>query len=214
MRALYRRSCIPAETKVAQKDLPRTTACPPGFDSFWSFCGQRIKGEAIHGSAVCVKQDTVVTTKAEEGLTEKKALRTLKTLDPSATAADLIGDYALQDLRLRGDPEAFETEGRTIVLEMGMIVVFAWCVDGFTVLFWAASDSRSTDLLSYAPFEGISTDLTKADKLTKKMDYFVVLEARVRRAREAGKEVIVLGDLVRPISSTSSIVTRFARWRL
>ncbi|KAL7336757.1 Endonuclease/exonuclease/phosphatase [Rhodotorula toruloides] len=160
------------ETHVQQKDVPRSTACPPGWHSFWSFCPQKVKGSSIHGSAVFVKEDVVVPVKAEEGLTEAKALSSLKKANSTATTADLIGGYA-QDLQLRGDPNSFESEGRTIVLELGNIILFA----------------------CYAPFEGISNGPKKAEKLTKKLDYFDTLEARIRIARAAGKEVIVLGDL-------------------
>ncbi|BGO98884.1 Class II abasic (AP) endonuclease [Rhodotorula toruloides] len=160
------------ETHVQQKAVPRSTACPPGWHSFWSFCPQKVKGSSIHGSAVFVKEDVVVPVKVEEGLTEAKALSSLQKADSTATTADLIGGYA-QNLQLRGDPNSFESEGRTIVLEFGNIILFA----------------------CYAPFEGISTDPQKQKKLAKKLDYFDILEARIRNARAAGKEVIVLGDL-------------------
>ncbi|BGP07491.1 Class II abasic (AP) endonuclease [Rhodotorula toruloides] len=132
----------------------------------------KVKGSSIHGSAVFVKEDVVVPVKAELGLTEAKALSSLKKANSTATTTDLIGGYA-QNLQLRGDPNSFESEGRTIVLELGNIILFA----------------------CYAPFEGISNGPKKAEKLTKKLDYFDTLEARIRIARAAGKEVIVLGDL-------------------
>jgi exonuclease III len=116
-----------AETRVQQKDVPRSTACPPGWHSFWSFCPQKVKGSSIHASAVFVKEDVVVPVKAEEGLTEAKALSSLKRANSTATTADLIGGYA-QNLQLRGDPNSSESEGRTIVLELGNIILFAWYI--------------------------------------------------------------------------------------
>ncbi|GEM08147.1 DNA lyase [Rhodotorula toruloides] len=77
------------EVRVQQTDVPRSTACPPGWHSFWSFYPTKMQSLSIHGSAVFVKDHVAVPANAEEGLTHEKASSSLKKVDSTTATADL-----------------------------------------------------------------------------------------------------------------------------
>ncbi|KAG5373310.1 DNA-(apurinic or apyrimidinic site) lyase 2 [Yarrowia sp. C11] len=161
------------ETKLQPHLLKREHAIVPGYDSYWSFSNTK---KGYSGVVVYVKHGISVA-RAEEGLTgqlvspdSKKGL-TYQQLYERQVARDgasknCIGAYP------EGDPQRLlqvDSEGRSILLDLG-----------FCVLFGLYCPSTAT--------EGEERDAYRDD-------YFALLEERVNLLLEAGREVVVMGDL-------------------
>ncbi|KAF9574277.1 Class II abasic (AP) endonuclease [Mortierella alpina] len=165
------------ETKISRSKLDTDLALVPGYDSYWSF--HRTKS-GYSGVAIYVK-DHIKLVAAEEGISgvlsgniySSTTLPNLVSTD-SSLESDLrrriIGGYPA----LEGDGSAalsrfqeLDTEGRGLILDFGFFVLFNL----------------------YCPNE---TDETR---LPFKMDYYHLLEARVRELIKEGREVMVLGDM-------------------
>lgn len=161
------------ETKLQPHLLKREHALVPGYDSYWSFSNTK---KGYSGVAVYVKHGIKVL-KAEEGLTgqlvspdSKKGL-TYQQLyerqrERDGSSKSCIGAYP------EGNPQRLfqvDSEGRSLVLDLGFCVVFGL----------------------YCP----STATEGEERDAYRDDYFGLLEERVNLLVEAGREVVVMGDL-------------------
>ncbi|KAF9418238.1 Class II abasic (AP) endonuclease, partial [Podila epigama] len=169
------------ETKITRAKLESDLALVPGYNSYWSF--HRTKS-GYSGVVIYVK-DHIKLLAAEEGisgvlsgniaapsLTPNGSPSSTPTGATSSTVESKpkVGGYPTMDSQ---DPAVYarlqelDTEGRGVVLDFGFFVLFNL----------------------YCPNE---TDETR---LPFKMDYYHLLEARVRELIKEGREVIVLGDM-------------------
>ncbi|KAG0208582.1 Class II abasic (AP) endonuclease [Mortierella sp. GBA30] len=176
------------ETKITRSKLDTDLALVPGYDSYWSF--HRTKS-GYSGVAIYIK-DHIKLLAAEEGisgiLSGNISLLTATPpgsngSSPSISRSTSMLSTTENDPRkrgvggypsLEGDGAAafsrfqeLDTEGRGLVLDFGFFVLFNL----------------------YCPNE---TDDTR---LPFKMDYYHLLEARVRELIGEGREVIVMGDM-------------------
>lgn len=165
--------------KSSRKDLDRQTAVPPPYDSFFSF--PKAKG-GYSGVAVYYYPSCAVASKAEEGLSgtiqPKPPLspdECISRIYPSASGLPLLGltkieEDGVMETAVSPPPTdliALDGEGRALVLDFGLFVLInVYCPMG-------ASDERDVF----------------------KMNFHLMLEARVRTLIEEGREVIVAGDL-------------------
>lgn len=171
------------ETKITRAKLETDIALVPGYDSYWSF--HRTKS-GYSGVVIYIK-DHIKIVAAEEGISgvlsgnnsiqgrsSSSRSSTPGTSSSSRTDSNRkpVGGYPSPG---EGGDEAaalsryqeLDSEGRGIVLDFGFFVLFNL----------------------YCPNE---TDETR---LPFKMDYYHLLEARVRELIKEGKEVIVVGDM-------------------
>ncbi|KAF9984790.1 Class II abasic (AP) endonuclease, partial [Modicella reniformis] len=184
------------ETKITRSKLESDLALVPGYDSFWSF--HRTKS-GYSGVAIYIK-DHIKLVAAEEGisgvlsgniiatpgsqLSSQSAAWSANSWSSSSTSTTtvlnsfnsekkrgVVGGYPSLG---SGDEAAtvarfqeLDTEGRGLVLDFGLYVLFNL----------------------YCPNE---TDETR---LPFKMDYYHLLEARVRALLKEGREIIVVGDM-------------------
>ncbi|KAG5360733.1 DNA-(apurinic or apyrimidinic site) lyase 2 [Yarrowia sp. B02] len=161
------------ETKLQPHLLKREHCLVPGYDSYWSFSSTK---KGYSGVVVYVKHGIGVL-RAEEGITgqllspdSKKGL-TYQQLyhrqkERDGASKSCIGGYP------EGDPQRLyqiDSEGRSVLLDLG-----------FCVLFGLYCPSTAT--------EGEERDAYRED-------YFALLEERVNLLVEAGREVVVMGDL-------------------
>lgn len=162
------------ETKLQPHLLTREHCLVPGYDSYWSFSNTK---KGYSGVVVYVKHGISVS-KAEEGITgqlvspdSKKGFTYQELLqrqtDRDGASKSCIGSYpeGLDRSRMR----EVDSEGRSVVLDLG-----------FCVLFGLYCPSTAT--------EGEERDRYRED-------YFALLEERVTSLIEAGREVVVMGDL-------------------
>lgn len=155
------------------------------YDSFFSFYRRSVRG--IHGTAIFTKRDVVVPVKAEEGIASSLIPSTMAVADriggyPLSSEADL--DYnAMKDL---------DSEGRTTVIDTGMFVLINLCVPSPCSLY---SPSSHLAARRYCPNE------TNSDRLVFKNNFNTLVDRRVRNLIKLGREVIVVGDLVSPVSA-------------
>ncbi|KAG0241221.1 Class II abasic (AP) endonuclease [Mortierella sp. GBA43] len=171
------------ETKITRSKLETDIALVPGYDSYWSFH----KTKSGYSGVVVYIKDHIKIVAAEEGISgvlsgnnsiqgEQLSSQTNPSSGkPSSSAASdssrkAVGGYPSPG----GDVAAaytryqeLDSEGRGIILDLGFFVLFNL----------------------YCPNE---TDETR---LPFKMDYYHLLEARVQKLIEEGREVIVMGDM-------------------
>jgi len=158
------------EMKTSRKDLDRQTAIPSFYDSFFSF--PKAKG-GYSGVAVYYDPAAAIASKAEEGLSgtlqPKPPLSSSERISkshPVASDLPLIGDDE-NDIKPPTDLIDLDAEGRALVLEFGLFVLInVYCPND-------ASDAR----------------------FVYKMNFSFMLQARVQRLIDEGREVIVLGDI-------------------
>lgn len=188
--------------KTSRKDLDKATAVPAPYDSFFSF--PTAKG-GYSGVAVYVDpRSGAVVHKAEEGLTgtlqpksgpplrpDERVLdaypsmedvtRVLQDLDKGASFPESNNvdddDASMLDTSvtptLTKDPtppltlQSLDAEGRTLTLDFGMFVL----------------------INTYCPNDASDT------RLVFKMHYHSLLQLRVQALIDAGREVMVLGDV-------------------
>ncbi|KAF9330588.1 Class II abasic (AP) endonuclease [Podila minutissima] len=166
------------ETKITRSKLESDLALVPGYNSYWSF--HRTKS-GYSGVAVYVK-DHIKLLAAEEGISGvlsgnlSSPMSTPGSNPGSQPDSDFnektpkVGGYPAMETQ---DPAVYirlqelDNEGRGIVLDFGFFVLFNL----------------------YCPNE---TDDTR---LPFKMDYYNLLEARVRELIKEGRQVMVLGDM-------------------
>lgn len=165
------------------------------FDSFFSFYRKSVKG--VHGTAIFTKRDVVVPAKAEEGIGSSLLPSTMPVDEriggyPLSSDADL--DYnTMKDL---------DSEGRTTVIDTGMFVLINLCALDcllppplYLLKLVSLISPRSR---SYCPNE------TNSDRLEFKLNFNKMVDRRVRGLIRAGRQVIVVGDLVRPLPPSVS----------
>lgn len=154
--------------KATRAAIGRTVALPDSFDAFFSFPVSR---GGYSGVAVYTKTQNILPIKAEEGLSGK-----IQPKPPLAPAERVSSSYPSPgDVELIPDPEdnthvdftALDSEGRALVLDFGLFVLFNL----------------------YCPNE------TSDTRLPFKMNYHLMLQERVRKLVEEGREVIVTGDI-------------------
>lgn len=192
------------ETKITRSKLESDLALVPGYDSYWSF--HRTKS-GYSGVVIYVKEHIKLLA-AEEGISGilsgnfaapvgSSSLVLVSHALSSNGSAKKVGGYPQLETQLygrevedtqdesehRASPsptpkqlsvaEAFsrfqelDSEGRGLILDFGFFVLFNL----------------------YCPNE---TDETR---LPFKMDYYHLLEARVRELIQEGREIVVLGDM-------------------
>ncbi|KAF9353838.1 Class II abasic (AP) endonuclease [Mortierella sp. NVP85] len=171
------------ETKITRAKLETDIALVPGYDSYWSF--HRTKS-GYSGVVIYIK-DHIKIVAAEEGISGvlsgnnsiQSRSSSSRSSTPGASSSSRtdsnrkpVGGYPSP--REGGDEAAaltryqeLDSEGRGIMLDFGFFVLFNL----------------------YCPNE---TDETR---LPFKMDYYHLLEARVRELIKEGREVIVVGDM-------------------
>lgn len=171
------------------------------YDSFFSFYRKMVRG--IHGTAIFTRRDVVIPVKAEEGI--GSAL-----LPASMTASDRVGGYPLSsdvDLDYTKMKE-LDAEGRTTVIDTGMFVLINLCVH--FVLGRSIAYKRD-ELISIPPcFVSYCPNETNDQRLVFKNEFNAMVDRRVRNLIAKGREVIVVGDLVRrfPLREPRFTVTR------
>jgi AP endonuclease 2 len=154
--------------KISRASLDYGLAVPGIFDSFFSF---PVNKGGYSGVAVYTNSRTAVPLKAEEGITgklqPKPPLSTEERISPTypyAHELDLMPD---EEGATPSDLAELDTEGRALVLDFGLFVLFNL----------------------YCPNE------TSDARLPYKMNFHHTLHERVRRLIEQGRQVIVLGDI-------------------
>ncbi|KAI9234486.1 MAG: Endonuclease/exonuclease/phosphatase [Podila humilis] len=166
------------ETKITRSKLETDLALVPGYNSYWSF--HRTKS-GYSGVAIYVK-DNIKLLAVEEGISGVLCGNISPPISPpgstSGSQLDLVldeknrkvGGYPVmntEDPLVYARLQELDNEGRGIILDFGFFVLFNL----------------------YCPNE---TDETR---LPFKMDYYNLLEARVRGLIKEGRQVMVLGDM-------------------
>ncbi|WVR00254.1 exodeoxyribonuclease III [Kwoniella sp. CBS 9459] len=164
------------EHKTVRTKLEKSMACPGPYDAFWTFPRSKT---GYSGVATYVDSRYCVPLKAEEGITglllgDSKG----STMKPPWTDEERIGCYPdMYDAdRMRWldevdgkefEPKRLDMEGRAVVCDFGLFVLFNL----------------------YCPNE------TNDTRRPYKMNFLHCLQERVRLLREAGREVIIAGDI-------------------
>ncbi|KAI0796106.1 Endonuclease/exonuclease/phosphatase [Abortiporus biennis] len=156
------------EMKSSRSALPKDVALPGHYDSFFSF--PLAKG-GYSGVAVYTDSHKVVPLKAEEGLSGK-----LQPKPPLSSEERISPSYpSTVDMTLVPDEDgntpvtfdSLDSEGRALVIDFGLFVL----------------------INLYCPNE------TSDARLPFKMNFHLLLQERVKKLMEGGREVIVLGDM-------------------
>jgi AP endonuclease 2 len=160
------------EMKITRPSLPRTLAVPTTYDSFFSLPASKL---GYSGVGVYTNSQRARPLKAEEGLTGSIYPTALK--PPWNAGEERISNAypRAYDLDLFPDEEdntpndlhSLDNEGRALTLDFGLFVL----------------------INTYCPNE------TSDARLPYKMNYHLMLQARVDQLIKEGREVIVLGDL-------------------
>lgn len=159
---------LPAEMKSSRAILPRDVAVPANYTSYFSFPAMK---SGYSGVAIYAKSAAAVPLKAEEGISGW-----IQPKPPHSADERIAMVYpSINDVELVPDEEgnvpatfdALDAEGRGLILDFGLFVL----------------------INVYCPNE------TSDARLAFKMNYHLLLEARVRQLIAEGREVIVLGDM-------------------
>lgn len=161
-----------AEVKATRNQLTRDTACPEGYDAFFSFPQSKV---GYSGVATYVNSSKIPTIKAEEGLSRYLGDRLIPPLAPeervsSYHAYPLAHDFDFFPDEAGDVPFDFidlESEGRAVVTDFGRFVL----------------------INTYCPNEGSD------ERLPYKMNYNRLLNERVKLLIKEKREVIVVGDI-------------------
>ena len=155
--------------KSSRAALPRDVAIPDNYTSFFSF---PISKGGYSGVAVYTKSSSsssVVPLKAEEGLSgtlqPKPPLTPSERVSPSTP--DLPAYYPDEASTVPSTLAALDAEGRSLTLDFGLFVL----------------------INVYCPNE------TSPARLAFKMNFHLLLHARVASLVDAGREVVVVGDM-------------------
>ncbi|KAG8220794.1 Endonuclease/exonuclease/phosphatase [Butyriboletus roseoflavus] len=156
------------EMKASRAGLDRNLAVPDPFHAFFSFPAS--KG-GYSGVAVYTDTRTVTPLKAEEGLSgtiqPKVPLTTDERISHSYPSAHEIELMPDDHHHTPSDLVALDAEGRALVLDFGLFVL----------------------INVYCPNE------TSDARLPFKMNYHLMLQERVNKLINEGREVIVVGDI-------------------
>lgn len=151
------------ETKMTRKQLIEPMCILPSYNAFFNF--HPTKGYS--GTVTYVRKSTSIPLKAEQGITGR--LPNLNHSSNPAIPNDPIG-YVPADTRDDVDPQiwnALDEEGRAVVLDLGLFVLFN----------------------VYCPNE------TGPERLEYKMTYYQCLAERAHKLIAAGREVMIVGDM-------------------
>jgi AP endonuclease 2 len=159
---------IRIEIKSSRQALPSDVAIPSKYGSFFSFPAS--KG-GYSGVAIYTKSTSATPLKAEEGLSgklqPKPVLAAEERISSTYPSVDDIDTYPDEDGHRPVSFDALDSEGRGLVLDFGLFVL----------------------INVYCPNE------TSEARTSFKMNYHLMLEARVRQLVKEGRQVIVLGDM-------------------
>lgn len=116
-----------AEIKLPRSKLTKSQACPPGFDAFLSFPHSKT---GYSGTCIWTSQSCLVPLKAEEGISG--ALRGDGNGEGDGVGGE-VGDgeeLGLDEGHASGsDVGLVDTEGRAVVLDVGMFVLVRLATD-------------------------------------------------------------------------------------
>ncbi|WRT70248.1 exodeoxyribonuclease III [Kwoniella shivajii] len=161
------------EHKTVRSKLEKSMAVPGPYDGFWTFPRSK-----TGYSGVCTYVDSryCVPLKAEEGITGLLLEDKSSTMKPPWKEEEKIGGYP-EDIEEMNwldeidgkefDPKRLDMEGRAVVCDFGLFVLFNL----------------------YCPNE------TNETRRPYKMNFLHCLQERVRMLRQAGREVIIVGDI-------------------
>ncbi|KAH7090113.1 DNase I-like protein [Auriculariales sp. MPI-PUGE-AT-0066] len=156
------------EMKTSRQQLDRSVGVPDGYDSFFSF---PVSKGGYSGVAVYTRRSDAVPLKAEEGLTSRLQPKPPLTKDERVSNRyPDIDDFQLDeydDGTVPGDVLELDNEGRALVLDFGMFVLFNL----------------------YCPAETVDT------RIPYKMNFHRLLRERVQILLDEGREVIIVGDI-------------------
>ncbi|BEJ02449.1 hypothetical protein CcaverHIS631_0702440 [Cutaneotrichosporon cavernicola] len=160
------------EHKTRRQQLGRGMACPGPYDAFWTFPRSKL---GYSGVCTYVDSRVCVPLRAEEGITGLLLSERGGTMKPPWTAEEKIGCYPdMDDVEIDDEvdgtafnPRTLDEEGRAVVLDFGMFVLFNL----------------------YCPNE------TNEQRRPYKMNFLRTLHARVNALVAAGRQVIVAGDI-------------------
>ncbi|KAH8103897.1 DNase I-like protein [Cristinia sonorae] len=156
------------EMKSSRSGLPRDVALPENFDSFFSF---PVSKGGYSGVAVYTDSRKIVPLKAEEGISgrlqPKPPLSATERVSQSYPSVSDINAFPDEDGNTPATFDALDAEGRGLVIDFGLFVL----------------------INVYCPNE------TSEARTSFKMNYHLLLEARVKQLMVEGREVIVLGDM-------------------
>lgn len=157
-----------SEMKSSRTSLESHAALPGAYDSFFSF---PLNKGGYSGVAVYTNSRVIVPLKAEEGLSGK-----LQPKPPFTQAERVSASYPnTDDITLVSDEQGktpcelaeLDMEGRALVVDFGLFVL----------------------INLYCPNE------TSDARLAYKLNYHLMLEERVKKFIQEGREVIVTGDM-------------------
>ncbi|KAK4685463.1 AP endonuclease 2, partial [Tremellales sp. Uapishka_1] len=160
------------EHKTRRAILEKTMACPGRYDAFWTFPRSKT---GYSGVCTYVNSDLCVPLKAEEGITGLLLSDKSSTMKPPWTPEERIGCYPDIDPSLMTDEvdgssfdmKKLDIEGRAVVVDFGLFILFNL----------------------YSPNE------TNETRYPYKMNFLHVLQKRVQLLMDAGREVIIAGDI-------------------
>ncbi|KAL1412735.1 Class II abasic (AP) endonuclease [Vanrija albida] len=164
-------SCF-QEHKTRRPQFTKAQACPGAYDCFCTWPRDK---SGYSGVCTYVDSRVCVPLKAEEGITGLLLDDPASTMKPPWTPEERIGYYPdMDDIdfedELDGtpfDPRRLDTEGRSVVIDCGMFILFNL----------------------YCPNE------TNEARRPYKLNFYKVLDERVRMMMAAGREVIIAGDM-------------------
>ena len=155
-----------SEVKSSRLSLPKQVALPDSYNSFFSF---PLSKTGYSGVVTYTRTDTVVSLKAEEGLTGLIQPRPRLSEEERISRPGLyppdVADADEEEVNYKD----LDSEGRAVVVDFGLFVL----------------------INVYCPNDGGGSK----ERETFKMNYHRTLEARVHGLLQEGREVIVVGDL-------------------
>jgi AP endonuclease-2 len=162
---------LSTETKTGRRQLDATTATPGKYYGFFSFPALKT---GYSGVAVYTNSEAVVPLKAEEGLSgliqPKPPLspeERISSRSPDADNMDFMADGDGNTVQATSSLVELDNEGRALVIDFGLFVLInLYCV------------ADSADV-----------------RYHYKMNFYFLLQEKVRILLEEGREVIVLGDM-------------------
>ena len=151
------------ETKMTRKQLTEPMCIMPSYNAFFNFHPQK----GYSGTVTYVRKSVAVPLKAEQGITGR-----LSVTNGSANPSIPNGPIGCVPADTRDDVEpqlwdALDEEGRCVVLDLGLFVLFN----------------------VYCPNE------TGPERLDYKMTYYQCLAERAHRLIQAGRQVMIVGDM-------------------
>lgn len=156
------------EMKTSRSSLPRCVALPDDFEAFFSF--PQNKG-GYSGVAVYADSRTVTPLRAEEGLSgilqPKPPLTSDDRISRSYPCAHEIELMPDEHGSTPSDFSALEAEGRALIVDFGLFVL----------------------INVYCPNE------TSDARLPFKINFHIMLQDRVQKLMNEGREVVVVGDI-------------------